>query len=220
VDPYSLLAASSYGEYEIASWTQGEGLGPIGEWLDLGTGRLALAIGESLCGNRALATACLRGAIRVHARETQQAGKLMECLNGTLSDLFSGEGLAAHLFLATIDLGTGLVGYALAGEMLALRMRPSGWQSLRQPSIPLGLDPMASYPQYRLALEPGETLAFVTPGDPASWKAEKRAKGPEEELARWLSLVGWQSASDLAVGTALQLPRARQDRAVVIVKRS
>lgn len=226
--PNSLLVSSTFRDMEIASWSQGEGLGPISEWIDLGTGRLTMAIGESLSGNRSLATACLRGALRVHAHEVPSAGKLMDRLNSVLSELFEEEGLVAHLFLATLDLGTGMVGYAAAGDMLALRMRPSGWQSLHEPSLPLGLDPMASYSQYHLALEPGETLAFVTPGAmplgrPGRSNGRQQNGWGVNELGKWLSLVGWQSASNLAVGTAQNMPRAHagvnQDRAVLMVKR-
>lgn len=206
-------------EFELSGYSaQPEGGQALHEWTELPAGRMAMVVA---CADGAPDDAAeLAGELRTHLfsdlRTTRKARTLLERLNRATCDPTRGR--TATAFCATLDLGTGLVGFASAGTPVAIRLRSEGWQVLARPEVPLGVDPEGRYEQYQLTLEPGESLVLLATPTAHTGDGDHCAEG--EALARTISRYSAATADELVTHVRKLVPsEMASEFGVLVLKR-
>jgi hypothetical protein len=172
------------------------------EFLDLGGGRLGIAVGDVVGKGiaAALLMANLQALVRAVApRETSPAR-----VNAVLSEVIaarSGPSRFITFAYLVLDAGTGEVRYSMAGHHPPLVVGPDGVRELKPGGLPLGVMPEMPYQDHADRLGPGETLVMFTDGVVEAPPPE----GHEREF-------GKQRLIDAAHGAHPEGPAAIRDR--------
>ncbi len=212
--------------WETAGWNEQAGGvgGDFFDWFSLSEARLAAAVGDAGAGMEgALSAAVVRAALRSHAQYQRDAARLLSKVNLTLWTGSAGD-QSANLFCGLIDIATGMVRFASAGQIGVVLLQADGWQSLSQPSTPLGVSPEAVYLPQQYELQPGETLVIFTAGLRDAVDEKGIALG-ERGLAEPLQTMHLTaSASEIASRARDRLEShagrsGQSDRTLLVVKR-
>jgi phosphoserine phosphatase RsbU/P len=210
--------------WEAAGWTQqADALGgDFHDWAVLPDGRLAIAVADAH-GTRVeagLNAASLHAALKAHAVYQHDAAGLLARLNETLWSASAGDQFASLLY-GTIEPTTGMMEFALAGEVSGLIVRRQGGESLRTPSPPLGTAAESRYSLSRQPLAAGEALIVLSEGGRNVLDAEGKRIG-EGTIAALVRKYLSQPAREIASQLRRLLdrgPDARDDVTVLVVKR-
>jgi hypothetical protein len=163
-------------EMELAGWETADDRGnttSFHECLPLANGRVIVAVGhvrQSATTNTSEATsltASIRSALVDHAAYTTDAGRLLSLVNRSAYWQSTGEPVAS-LAVAVIDALGGGVQLALAGDILALRIRAAERKSAGVAGTYLGIRHDAAYTTQPIELLPRERLALVAIASPAT----------------------------------------------------
>jgi serine phosphatase RsbU (regulator of sigma subunit) len=150
--------------WELAGRTLAAGQlsGAFYDWYWLPGDALAIMIGEAgqsgLAG--ALTAAALRSAIRTYVEEGLAPGELIERVNRSLW-FTSGGDESATLLCGIIELPTGRLRYAWAGQPSAIRLSSKATEIALASRPPLGATTDAQFAEQSLELAPGETLILA-----------------------------------------------------------
>ncbi|MEA2125249.1 MAG: hypothetical protein QOI80_2031 [Solirubrobacteraceae bacterium] len=140
-----------------------------GDWYDLvdmGDGRVALSVGD--VAGHGLAAAATMGKLRSATRsEALRSSSPAQALSGLdrFASYLDGRPLATVVF-AVLDLGSGVLRYALAGHPPPLLVRADGTTELLEGgrSPLLGVTPVEPRAEAEVTLRPGDTLVVYTDG--------------------------------------------------------
>ncbi len=212
---------------ELAGWTdQAEVVGgDFYDWFCLPDGLLATAVGHAMDRGveAALAATGLKSALRAHGPYHREADQALKRLNLTLWTGSAGDQYAS-MFYGMIETATGRVSYGSAGQLGAVLVGADGWESVSQPSPPLGESPETLYEPFGCELAPGQALIIFTEG---VMDARDSGGKPLGEAALAESLVG---QLDLPANQLLELARKvlhghsseikRQDQTILVIKRT
>jgi len=213
--------------WDIAGWTEqaGEIGGDFYDWFCLPDGLLVVATGSA--GESGIAGAMIAGnvraALRSHAQYHRDADRLLRQINLTLWTGSAGD-QAASLFGGLVETATGHIGYASAGQPSAILLQSQGWQSLVRPFTRLGEGPEAEFEPCDTRLRAGEALLLFTPGCRNTRDQSGHPLG-EVALADILTARLALPAKELVSIARDRFetharPNSRQDRAILIVKRT
>lgn len=151
--------------------------GDFYDFLELGPGRLAVAIGDATGKGlpaALLVTECW-SILRTLTDETQSPGELLARTNRVLNRRVQATGRFVTLFLMVVDLHRGTLTYAGAGHNppLLVGMRSGRRMRLQaRDGFPLGIVPGAYFSEHELALDPGDTLLLYSDGLTEAQNAE------------------------------------------------
>jgi len=153
--------------WELAGWTsQAQGVGgDFYDWFTLPEGGIGLSVGDALASGlpAAMTANTVKAALRSHGQYQDDAADVLQKTNLTLWTSSAGDQFA-KTFFALIDTLRGRVNLAAAGLESVLALRHDGWESLAEPSLPLGEGPETLYESCDCVLRPGETLLVSTNG--------------------------------------------------------
>ncbi|MCS6953126.1 MAG: SpoIIE family protein phosphatase [Bryobacteraceae bacterium] len=175
------------------------------DYLGLGDGRVALAIGD-VAGkgiSAALLMATVQSALRTQLRacwegaatgaacgqrgsDAVPAGRIVAQLNQQLYAFTSPEKFATFFF-AVYDSVTGLLTYTNAGHPAPVVLRDGAVLRLEANGMVVGAFPFAEYGESRIGLEPGDVLVCFTDGvtEPENEYAEMFGEQRLIEVLRW-----------------------------------
>ncbi len=111
----------------------------------------------------ALVMASARSILRTSAEGGVSPGKVLERANNLLFPDIPPRMFVTCLY-AILDLTTGHMRFANAGQNLPYRNGPSGVDELRATGMPLGLMPDMTYDEEEVTLAPGESVLFSSDG--------------------------------------------------------
>ena len=198
--------------------------GDFYDWFPLGRGpQWGIAVGDALHAGveASLVAATVRAALRAHARTMQDPSKLMTAVNRTLWTSSAGDQSAALACLA-VDPDSGRVRLAVAGTVTLLLVGPDGnFQTVGEPSLPLGREPSQRYRTIELELAPGEQLIAYTEG----YRAARDAQGVElAESALIEGITPYLTSPPQQVSEAVRAMfdrhgSAHDDRTVLVLRR-
>jgi anti-anti-sigma factor len=200
-----------------------------GDWYDavpLGSGRLALVIGDAVGSGVAAAGAMsrLRGAMRSLAMRDPWPAAVISALDEFAGQMDDVEG--ATVFYAVLDAGTGRLAYATAGHPAPLIVAADGSTSFLPlaPRPPLGSVPGSRTEVSHAVLEKGATLVLFSDGAVAAagplppQGLAYLAEVARSVLARGDGQDGLGSAElAAAVAERLPAPAGRPDDVAVLV---
>ena len=153
--------------WDVAGWTaQAQSVGgDFFDWFGLPDGLVAAAVGDVMDRGleAALAASTVKAALRSHAEYVRDAAALLGQVNLTLWKGSAGDQFAS-LFCGLLETATGRVRFCCAGQPAVVIVRPGSWESLSQPSPPLGDSPETDYEPGQCSLKPGEALVVFTDG--------------------------------------------------------
>jgi sigma-B regulation protein RsbU (phosphoserine phosphatase) len=157
------------------------------DWFCLGDNHLAFAIVEALDAGiaGAISAAAIRALVRAHLQYHHDVQAAIERINLTHWTGSAGD-QHATLLLGMIDVASGEVDAAMAGDGTLLCYRNGRCQPLLQPTQKLGEGPQLQYRSCHLRLEPGEVLLAAVPGLPVR-SAEHRLPELTSRLAELLA---------------------------------
>ncbi len=181
--------------------------GDLYDFVDLGEGRLAVAIGD-VSGkgvSGALLMARLTSALRAAAARNPQPGQVVEELNDLIRNE-GGDGMFVTLAFGVIDLASGRVEMANAGHLLPLVRHPDGrCGEIQLPAgAALGVRSPLAAPTYTWTLVPGDLLVLTTDG-----LTEAATPGGERYETERVIEVLRRSGSDPATALEALLKSAR-----------
>jgi len=199
--------------------------GDFFDWFCLPDGLMVVALGDAAPRGveGALSASAVKAAVRAHAQYQRDPERLLGQVNMTLWTGSAGD-QSANLFCGFIETVDGAAHFATAGHLDAMVIRPDGWESLSQPSVPLGISPETEYQPQHYELQPGETLVICSDGFREALDGKGRPLG-EAGLAEKLVPHAGASADEL-VQLARQCLDAhavapeKMDRAILILKRT
>jgi serine phosphatase RsbU (regulator of sigma subunit) len=213
--------------WDVAGWTaQADAVGgDFFDWFCLPDGLMSVAVGDVLNHGieAALSAGAVKTALRSHAQYQRDADRLLGQVNMTLWTGSAGD-QSANLFCGLVETATGGVRFASAGLIGVVVLHRDGWESLSQPSPPLGEGPAADYHQQYYDLEPGESLVIFTDGVRDALDQQGRPLGESglaEPLAKQVSLPAEQLvalARDRLEAHAVA--PGRNDRTILVIKRT
>lgn len=212
--------------WDLAAWNEPADTlgGDFYDWFWPTRDLLSISLGDALAQglDAALGVTALRTAVRAHGEYLDSPDEVLARVNRSLWTGSPGD-ITASLFYATIDVASGLVRFATAGDLVALRLGAKGWCHLVEPQLALGIEPEASFALSQVQLAPGEVLVLATDGVRDAQDAGGRRLG-ESGLVQ--ALLPHLSAP---AETLLELARdelesfhsgnPRDDRSVLILRR-
>ncbi len=153
------------------------------DWLPIGDGRLAVALGD--VSGKGVAAALLMSHLRasLHA-ETREGASPAEIATAMHASLFRAieSGRFATFFLATFERGGTQLRYCNAGHNPGLLVRGAGLEQLEATGVPLGIFEDAVYATETRSFEPGDVMVLYSDGiSECPWKDEMYG---EERLQR------------------------------------
>ncbi|NQU20028.1 MAG: SpoIIE family protein phosphatase [Candidatus Nealsonbacteria bacterium] len=213
--------------WQAAGWTvQAETVGgDFYDWFCPPNGLLTVAIGDVMDRGleAAMSAATVRTALRAHGQYHRHPEQTLKQVNLTLWTTSAGDQYAS-VFLGLIETATGRVCCCSAGQPGAIVIRPDGWQSLAQTSLPLGEGPETPYEQFGYELQVGEALVLFTDGlrDAADDRGRPLGEsGIAEALTGRLDLTADQLSSIVRdTFEAHAAESNRDDCTVLVVKRT
>ncbi len=140
-----------------------EGLGgALFDWYTLPDGLLAFTVARTTGTDMeaALSAAGLRTALRAHARYHREPAAWLRQVNMTMWTGSAGD-FRAEGFCGLAETTTGRIGFAAAGPVAGLHLRPSGAERLETEGPLLGAGAEAGYASAGVALAPGESLVLL-----------------------------------------------------------
>jgi phosphoserine phosphatase RsbU/P len=213
--------------WQTAGWAaQADRLGGgFFDWFCLPKGILAVALGDTVERGLegALAAGGIKATARAHAQYHHKPEQLLAQASLAMWTTSAGD-QSANLFFGFVETAGGAVHFASAGHVNVVAIRPDGWQSLSQPSAPLGGSPETQYEPQHYDLQPGESLMVFSDGFRDALDAQGRPLG-EAGLAE--KLVPYAAApADQIVRIARECLQAhavapdKMDRAILVVRRT
>lgn len=195
--------------------------------IDVGAGRLLLVLGD-VTGKgmpAALLVSTLHSALRLLCDRDLELGGMLARLNTHIGES-SASNKFITLFLAELELGTGILRWSNAGHNPPVLLRRDGQVDLLPASgIPLGLMPFGSWEPRETRLEPGDLLCVYSDG------ITEAASPSEEELGldRLVTLLGAaatapleevRQAIDTTVADFVGDQPAADDQTVLLLRRT
>jgi serine phosphatase RsbU (regulator of sigma subunit) len=110
-----------------------------------------------------LSARVLRSAFRAHAESCQQAHVLLDRCNRTYWSQSAGDQLSGAVCI-DVNVSSGLVGCAWAGQPALLRLATEGHDWLGGPQLAIGMEPESCYARQQIRLHPGDALVIL--GEP------------------------------------------------------
>ena len=213
--------------WDLAGWTaQAHSVGgDFFDWFALPNSLVAVAVGDVMGRGveAAVSASAVKAALRSHGQYQRDAAALLAQVNLTLWTGSAGDQSAA-LFCGLLETATGQVRYSLAGQPGILLVSAGNWESLSQPSPPLGESPETVYQQKQCRLQPGDALVVFTDGFRDALDPNGKSLG-EGGLAEPLVTRLDLPAKDLVAIArdrleAHALAPERHDRTVLVIKRT
>lgn len=153
--------------WELAGFTRqaAEVGGDFHDWYTRPDGSLLVAVGHCLLDgfDAALCATLVRGALRAHGQYVAAPDKLLESIHHTLWTSSAGDQFGS-LLCASLRSGESTVRWAEAGASLFMLLTDDGARMLAAPSLPLGIEPAASYERMKVDVPPGGVLVAVSRG--------------------------------------------------------
>jgi len=178
--------------------------GDFYDFLELGPGRLAVAIGDATGKGlpaALLVTECW-SILRTLADETLAPGDLLARTNRALNRRLRATGRFVTLFLMLVDLDRGTVTYAGAGHNppLLVGIRPERrLRLMADHGFPLGIVGDAHFSEHELPLEPGDTFFLYSDGLTEAQSPEGSIYG-EERVEFMLAALGQRPLLEILAG--------------------
>jgi sigma-B regulation protein RsbU (phosphoserine phosphatase) len=161
------VAAPWLDGWEIAGWSAQDVLdgGNFHDWFCLPDGLVASVVGqvEGKGLEAALGATTLRTSVRCHGQCSYDPARILHDVNLTVWTGAAGD-LSASLAYLLIDTKAGNVRYALAGAPIAAVFGRERTKILSDRGVTIGLGPEATFSTSLETLQPGETLAILSPG--------------------------------------------------------
>jgi serine phosphatase RsbU (regulator of sigma subunit) len=145
---------------------RGEVGGDFYGWVETGSGRLVLTLGDVMGKGMpaALLMASTRATLQALCRQNSPA-EAMNLAARTLEDDLQRSESFVTLFYAQLDAGRGRLSYVDAGHGHAFVRRRNGiLEELRESGLPLGILPEERYREGSVKLQPGDALVVYSDG--------------------------------------------------------
>ena len=213
--------------WETAGWAaQAHAVGgDFFDWFCLPEGIMAVALGDAMDQGveAALSANAVKTAFRAHAQYQRDIARLLAQVNLTLWTGSAGD-QSANLFTGLVETAGGRVHFASAGQLGVILLRKNDWESMTQPSPPLGEGPETDYQQQHYELKQGESLVIFSDGFRDSLDHRGCPLG-ESGLAEPLAARAELPAEELVALARDRLEAhaaapAERDRAILVIKRT
>jgi len=213
--------------WDMAGWTaQAHTVGgDFFDWFALPDSLVAVAVGDVMGQGieAAITASALKAALRSHGQYQRDAAGLLGQVNLSLWTGSAGDQSAA-LFCGLLETATGRVRYGQAGQLGMTLVRADGWESLSQPSPPLGENPETTYQQQECRLQSGEALVVFTDGFRAALDGDGKSLGEEGVANPLMARLHLPTKDLVAIARdcleAHPLMPDREDRTVLVIKRT
>ena len=213
--------------WELSGWTsQSQAVGgDFYDWFCLPGGLLATAVGDAMDQGieAGMSANALKAAIRAHGQYHREAEQVLYKANLTMWTGSAGD-QSASMYFGLLETATGRINYSTGGDLGMVVVRSTSWDSLANPSLPLGGSPEGEFETCGYELKPGEALVIFTDG---VRDACDQAGCPFDDSGVASSLIGklHLSADELVARTREKLEEhspatADDDRTILVIKRT
>jgi CHASE2 domain-containing sensor protein len=197
------------------------------DWITIGDGRLAVALGD-VSGKgvaAALLMSHLRASLHAETRKDASPAAIVQAMHASLYRAIE-SGRFATFFLATFECGGGELRFCNAGHNPGLLFHDGRLEDLEATGLPLGIFEDAAYAARTRAFEPGDVLVLYSDGiSECQWKDELYGEDRLRErvvqfCARGLGAREMVQAILGDVQAFARSPAYDDDVTLVVVKRS